>query len=85
MARRKKIAEEEAPLTEAQIKKLASVKKKFVDSLRKSKEEPHVARVAVGIDSGQTEVVEDYRIKVDSDGDAWLFLGQHAQLTRQVT
>lgn len=63
----------------------ATIKKRFAEALQKAELKPTTAYVEMGEFQGkQYEVEGDYTVSIDPEGDAWIFLGPHADFARQI-
>lgn len=65
----------------------ATIKKRFVEALKKAELRPTTAFAEMGeyqAQAGCYELEDDHTVLVDPEGDAWIFLGNHSDLARQL-
>lgn len=65
----------------------ANIKKRFAEALRKAELKPTTLFAEMGeyqAQAGRYELEDDFTVMVDPEGDAWVFLGKHADLARQL-
>lgn len=65
----------------------ATLKKKFVAALKKPEQKPNSAFMEMGEYDRKQDRYEsegDFSVMIDPEGDAWIFLGPHASIARQI-
>lgn len=63
----------------------ATLKKKFYAALKKPEQKPTSAFMEMGeYKRSQFEFEGDFNVMVDPEGDAWIFMGKHSDIARQL-
>ncbi len=65
----------------------ATLKKKFAAALKKPEQKPDSAFMEMGEYDRKHDRYEsegDFAVMVDPEGDAWIFLGKHSDIARQL-